>query len=1195
MNLDMCTPNQKQSIMHIDGPLLVSAGAGSGKTFMLTQRIAYALMPESGPAIDGIDEVLAITFTEKAAAEIKARVKRTLRAEGLYQEALKVDDAWISTIHGMCSRILKTHAFDLGIDPSFTILGDVDRSNLIQRSIDEALREQEEATSNRAFASLFDEYPVKTVIDMLNMLFDKTAGIRGGLDAVDFGPKPATASAIARNLLLSYEEIAVALEQGGESSSAQNARVKVAEAIEALGVFLNTWGKVSVQSPEESNESLKALARFFGENPRIGANFGSKLLKSQIKEHQEAYVYAAHSTALALAYPYADLLLCLARRVKAYYEQIKTEKGVLDNDDLLTRTLDTFETHPAIAQRYEQRFKLVMVDEFQDTSQLQIDMISLLAGENCAHLCTVGDSQQSIYRFRGADVNVYEKHKFTMQTSGVGALYVELAKNFRSHSDILSFVDCVFAQPQVFGDKFMSLIPNEKRKSHYQGKAARIDMVLSMLPTGQNTGVTVDDAKRTSAREIARRFAALRADGHAAGDMVLLLGRMTRAHVYAEALREEGFECVVAGGSQFAQAAEVHLVERLLQVIANPKNTAALFEVLTSDMLRLSSAEMLILTTEKTPDGSLRRCPVNQGLFDLENSSESMSPRLANAIQVITRAIQESLTQTASIVVRNAIVRSGWMARLEANGAAGTACAANILKAIRIIERLEADRHVGIASAAHEFSAELSAMNKEAPGALSGKAGDVVKIMTIHASKGLEFPIVALADFADKDHRFDSLVAESCGSVVRASLDLKKSKDLFSLDSKNRSVAAAADKLNPSADLTAACKLIKEDSGTCSQVAYLAALKQYAADENFAESRRKLYVGLTRASEALIVAMDGKEPSSGKPASYLALVDDIRSALCGEADFPTETTELSFGGTAPARFERVLVHSGDDTNTSSVGETSFLIPIPDNSRHQRYTQKTYGSEVFSYSSIASALPAVLPATSDSQQDSLSAQKQTEEYESSFVVEDALQGDKPFSFMSIPKVKKELSCATNLGSAFHRAAQYAVETGSIPESSQLCVFSQQYGLSVEQKRRLDDACRRWFTSSLYSEVVLWPYRRAEVPFFKHIGNGFIEGEIDLLCSDGLERQHAGHALVIDYKTGGFADELPEDLKDKHALQARCYAYALLEEGFVEVELRFVRVEQEDRAGDPQVVSYEFSLNDKDALRAYILELRSKCNR
>ena len=159
------------------------------------------------------------------------------------------------------------------------------------------------------------------------------------------------------------------------------------------------------------------------------------------------------------------------------------------------------------------------------------------------HLCTVGDAQQSIYRFRGADVNVYDEHKRAMREPEAGARYVELSKNFRSHRDVLSFVDRVFEQPHVFGKAFMSLDPHEERPSSWQGSVPRIDVVLASLPSGKNTGVHTDDAKRASARELARRFAALRADGHAPGDMVVLLGAMTRADLYADALRSEGFEC----------------------------------------------------------------------------------------------------------------------------------------------------------------------------------------------------------------------------------------------------------------------------------------------------------------------------------------------------------------------------------------------------------------------------------------------------------------------------------------------------------------------------------------------------------------------------------------------------------------------------------------------------------------------------
>ncbi len=421
MNLSTCTPGQRQSIEHVSGPLLVSAGAGSGKTFTLTQRIAYALLPESGPAASGVDEVLAITFTEKAAAEIKARVKRTLRAEGLAEEALRVDGAWISTIHGMCARILRAHALDLGLDPAFGIMGDAERAEAVADAIDGALGDDNDIIARGSYAALFDEYPARStmplapsVASMLQALMDKAAGLRGGLDALDFGPSPAQASTLARELLLAYEGVLPALERAGKSASAERARAAAADAVEALGAFLADASAAS---------DARALAAVVDGCAYLPCTFGGADVKAEVKAYQAVHARVAQNVALALAHPLASELMALAREVTARFEGAKRAACKLDNDDLLVRTLDAFERCPDIAARYERRFKLVMVDEFQDTSQLQIDMIARLAGPRCAHLCTVGDAQQSIYRFRGADVNVYEAHKKAMRADEVGTLY----------------------------------------------------------------------------------------------------------------------------------------------------------------------------------------------------------------------------------------------------------------------------------------------------------------------------------------------------------------------------------------------------------------------------------------------------------------------------------------------------------------------------------------------------------------------------------------------------------------------------------------------------------------------------------------------------------------------------------------------------------------------------------------------------
>ena len=136
MDLSTLMPQQRDIVTTLDRPLFVSAGAGSGKTFTLTRRILWALSPESGPFIQSLDQVLAITFTKDAAAEIRERVRGALIEEGMADVALQVDDAWISTIHGMCSRVLRAHALELGLDPEFTVLDESVSALLMDRAVD---------------------------------------------------------------------------------------------------------------------------------------------------------------------------------------------------------------------------------------------------------------------------------------------------------------------------------------------------------------------------------------------------------------------------------------------------------------------------------------------------------------------------------------------------------------------------------------------------------------------------------------------------------------------------------------------------------------------------------------------------------------------------------------------------------------------------------------------------------------------------------------------------------------------------------------------------------------------------------------------------------------------------------------------------------------------------------------------------
>ena len=154
MDFSQLKPGQRQTVTTLDRPLFVAAGAGSGKTFTLTQRVVWALTPGSGeggrPYLDSLDQALIITFTNAAALEIKERVRGALRSQGLAEAALQVDSAWISTIHGMCSRILHDHALDLGLDPEFKLVADVLAAEMMETATECAIRDLRDDRDVRA-------------------------------------------------------------------------------------------------------------------------------------------------------------------------------------------------------------------------------------------------------------------------------------------------------------------------------------------------------------------------------------------------------------------------------------------------------------------------------------------------------------------------------------------------------------------------------------------------------------------------------------------------------------------------------------------------------------------------------------------------------------------------------------------------------------------------------------------------------------------------------------------------------------------------------------------------------------------------------------------------------------------------------------------------------------------------------------
>ena len=1212
MDLSTLMPQQLQIVKTLDRPLFVSAGAGSGKTFTLTRRIVYALSPESGPFVEHLDQVLAITFTKDAAAEIRDRVRRALIDEGMDEEALTVDDAWISTIHGMCSRILRAHALELGIDPEFTVLTDTDE--LMDQAVEHVLARATAPDAAPELAaslkSLYAWYPMAgegglfgagtTIKGLVRELLELSSQLPGGMDDVHVARGQADTSALA-------DAYRAAL--GASKAATEKAQV----ALDAIDEF------------EASGKTMVDAARLMMSctMPRASKAFPKEQVELLKAEAADAFI----NIVLECGGPALDALVGLARSVEIEYRALKADQSALDNNDLLRMAYEALRDYPAIRAAYEGRFKMVMIDEFQDTDQMQVDLIRYLTGAGERALCTVGDAQQSIYRFRGAEVEVFRRQERKVGASGATAAAVDagaaadapagelvkLVRNFRSHDEVLRYVARVFD-----GDNgglmqgFLDLEASDGRKDTLVAKASRRQALFV-------AGGSTQDRTQAKARAIAERFRALSDAGQPQGGMVLLLGRMTNADVYAQAFRDQGLDCVIAGGSVFAQAAEVQTVRALVCALANPADTAqGLMPLLASPMFALGTQEFLALATkldEQTGETSRRN--IDAGIMsDFDVPGLQDLPLVARAREVLRYALRRVGRDSFAAIARDVVNASGWFVRLAQRGPEGKAIAANVLKALDAVAEAEAEFGNSPRSIALAFDRFLA--GKEAPGALNEEGEGAVRIMTVHASKGLEYPVVAVAEcFGVRKSsgaaqmgrveggaqvvalpaRFDG-VKLADGTFVKGD-DVKKQFE-HAFKGKGTSLW-----LPP--------ELMEDVCATGSPAEAFARLRNDDLQLSLEERARLLYVAMTRARELVILAMDagvsrGKVTAPTFDAETDLTYDVLRRILPTDGlDMPQlDADRLVFDSSHPGDYELIslanftfgeqafeanasldaegrLVRGGVEAEGAGA-DARAAVPGPADPEPDAF-ELVYPQAVgvrmgtcpypardsYSYSSIAAALHA------EAEDRAAEARVPMDE-----AGDDAESDGSEMTDANVAAAEPAGNPMA-LGSAFHAACQWLIEMGAdeLPvERAE--ALARLWHLTPEQRGRFGVALNRWLRSAVRAELLSWPCVRAEVPFFS-LGcedediaryGAYAEGAIDALATNPAD---PSRALVIDYKTGGTPDETPDQLLEKHALQARVYADVLHKAGFETVTVKFVRVEQTAPAvlvelAEPQVITY-----------------------
>lgn len=809
---------QRRGAETLQGPVLIAAGAGSGKTRVLTERVVNALIPG---AIGGwnpvaLDQILAITFTDKAAGELAERVRSALRAAGETDAARRVDAAWISTIHGMCTRLLKAEALTLGIDPGFVVPDTVEAGRIREAAFEGVLATT--LQTDPGVARLLDLYGFADTAKAVFALADTCRRASVDVSVV----RPATAesgSALLEDAIALFNRTAAALCDCGVN------KPHVSGHTEACRITAGALGALS-DSPLPDVDLADELRLVLTDHQWPGSKVG---ISGLIKQADAEILALRRRAGAIIATSLGETLVRLTARYAMEFERRKRARSLLDFDDLQSEAARLLGDRN-VAKRWRERFRLTMVDEFQDTDALQLKLVRAISGPN---LCTVGDERQSIYRFRGADVHVYRRHNDAMREAG--AEPIELDLNYRSHSDILAFVNALFSHETMFAG---ALPPLQAGRKEPEAPAIPQSMPrVELLLAGPET--SSQQSRQALATAIAERVAGLvKSESRiVAGDVVVLVASYTHASVYANALRGAGVDAVVVGGSRFFEQPEVRALRLFARVVVNTHDEAAVGELLSSELLCGISDDGL-LSLRKTVDAG--------GAANLWHALRSAS--LSRADQLRRDVVQDAVAVATDRLGRmplaevflRAAEETGLDLRLLASGTVGEQAYANVLKFARMAGDFERASGGGMAAFSAYLDAKESYGEHEAPASLVGEGSEAVRIMSIHASKGLEFPVVVVPELSAPGNSHGSFLRCQMGDQPTISIALPSSW---------------GDKVRfPPAFVS---------------------MDEAEKDAAAQESKRLLYVACTRAEEALILA--GAVGPNGAPSG--TRLDQIMTAL----------------------------------------------------------------------------------------------------------------------------------------------------------------------------------------------------------------------------------------------------------------------------------------------------------------------------
>ncbi|HET7291366.1 MAG TPA: UvrD-helicase domain-containing protein [Vicinamibacteria bacterium] len=731
-----------------DTSLFLEAGAGTGKTTLLVDRIEGLV--RSGRAL--LTEIAAVTFTENAATTMKLRLRERLeraRAEaGVPPEeraraaaALDVlERAPIATIHALCAAMLQERPIECGVVPGFRVADEGEADVLFAQAWEEWLQGR---LTGAGGGLLLEAMEAEIPLEGLTTWGERTS-LRGlarrVLEQRDLAPLVAETAADPRSCLDAIAPLAL---RGLEL--AQQAR-----AGDALRERLLALGRIAVDAQPLEGDPLRErllavedlqLGRIFGHRGR----WPSEEALEEGRGVARAVKAALEAFKVQAAEGLHGRLVGALQEVLALYARKKAERGVLDFLDLLAAARAALVERESVRRHFRERFKHLIIDEFQDTDPIQVEIAFLLAGDRPGDLVVVGDAKQSIYRFRRAEAALFGEVARRARASP-GFAVLTLSQNFRSRPAILRFVN------RAFGELMQESV--ELGQPAYEPIAPPPGLregpaVLALAfdaPYAEGEELLLAEAAALArflagiargAREVRDpESGALRPSR--AGDVMVLARRLTQVRLLESALERAGLRFAVEGGKSFFDRQEVHEALAVLRAIEDPTDRVSVVAALRSSFFGVSDRDIVIY---HLAGGALEASGADAALpggAALAPALETLATLHGERTRVSVAGLLERLYDTTRVLAALQGTRSGERRAKNLEKVATLARQAGELGVLTVrgFASLLEER---IASAREE--PDLPATRPGAP--------DTLRILSIHKAKGLEAPVVAVFDTAD--------------------------------------------------------------------------------------------------------------------------------------------------------------------------------------------------------------------------------------------------------------------------------------------------------------------------------------------------------------------------------------------------------------------------------------------------------------